>query len=129
MTVRGCCGSFLPSPSSAEVWAVCKFAICRLAMPTSADDVDDPSDCLRVLLATDIHLGYKEKDANRAADSFDTFEEILGIARDQRVDMLLLGGDLFHENKPTRDAEKRCLDLLQRHVLGDGAVQVTKDLL
>ncbi len=38
--------------------------------------------------------------------------------------MLLLGGDLFHENKPTRDAEKKCLDLLQRFVLGDRPVQM-----
>ena len=38
--------------------------------------------------------------------------------------MLLLGGDLFHENKPTRDAEKKCMDLLRKHVLGDSAVEI-----
>ena len=97
-----------------------------LVMPRSDSHQDDDEDdsCLRILLATDIHLGYKEKDPHRSGDSFAAFEEILQVARRRQVDLLLLGGDLFHENKPTRDAEKRCLDLLQRYVLGDGAIQI-----
>jgi double-strand break repair protein MRE11 len=35
------------------------------------------------------------------------------------VDMVLLGGDLFHENKPSRLAEKKCISILRKHVLGD----------
>lgn len=31
-----------------------------------------------------------------------TFEEILIIAKSSNVDFVLLGGDLFHHNKPTR---------------------------
>ena len=34
------------------------------------------------------------------------------------VDFLLLGGDLFHENKPSRPCLLRALQLLRRHVLG-----------
>lgn len=51
-------------------------------------------------------------------DSFITFEEILKYARSTKADMILLGGDLFHENKPSRKAEKRCIDLLRKYCLG-----------
>ena len=57
---------------------------------------------LRLLIATDNHLGVWEDDEIRKHDSFVTFEEILQHAHRLRVDALLLGGDLFHENKPSR---------------------------
>ncbi len=37
--------------------------------------------------------------------------------------MVLLGGDLFHENKPSRSAVFKCMEILNRHVLGDDAVR------
>ncbi len=40
-------------------------------------------DTLRILLATDIHLGYAEKHPVKADDSFNTFDEILAIAKEQ----------------------------------------------
>ena len=57
---------------------------------------------LRLLIATDNHLGVWEDDEIRKHDSFIAFEEILQHAHRLRVDALLLGGDLFHENKPSR---------------------------
>jgi len=72
---------------------------------SNSSDANGREDELRVLLATDIHLGYGEKHPVKANDSFITFEEILQVARDKEVDLLLLGGDLFHENRPTRDAQ------------------------
>ena len=38
----------------------------------------------------------------RGKDSLDTFEEILKIGKENEVDFILLGGDLFHENRPPR---------------------------
>ena len=35
----------------------------------------------------------------RGNDSFNSFDELLQIGRDKEVDMVLLGGDLFHDNK------------------------------
>lgn len=98
---------------------------------------DDP-DILRVLIATDNHLGVHEvrgvvvihlplfllglrtpavlaihrdnvagcaqEDAIRKNDSFNAFEEILQHAQRLKVDALFLGGDLFHDNKPSRCA-------------------------
>ena len=61
----------------------------------------DPS-MLRLLIATDNHLGVHEEDPIRKDDSFNAFEEILAHAVRTKVDALLLGGDIFHENKPSR---------------------------
>ena len=46
--------------------------------------------------------GVWEKDAERKDDSFNTFEEVMQMAVEHDVDLLLLGGDLFHDNKPSR---------------------------
>ena len=67
------------------------------------EEVDLPDeDTFRIMLATDNHLGYMEDDPVRGMDSFAAFEEILIMAKKHRVDFVLLGGDLFHDNKPSR---------------------------
>ncbi|KAJ1960486.1 meiotic recombination [Dispira parvispora] len=86
---------------------------------------------LRLLLATDNHLGYLEKDPVRGDDSFLAFEEILQIAQTEEVDGILLGGDLFHDNRPSRKTLYRTLKLLRQYCLGDRpcAVQFQSDPL
>ena len=37
--------------------------------------------------------------------------QVLDIGVEQGVDLVLLGGDLFHENKPSRQAEIRCMQV------------------
>lgn len=65
--------------------------------------LEDPdSDTLRVMLSTDNHLGYAENDTVRGNDSFAALEEVLYLAKEYRCDMVLLAGDLFHENRPSR---------------------------
>ncbi|SPJ08169.1 double-strand break repair protein MRE11, putative [Plasmodium sp. DRC-Itaito] len=54
---------------------------------------------LKILLCTDNHLGYKENNSIQKKDSFNSFEEILFIAKKLNVDMILNSGDLFHKNK------------------------------
>ena len=65
---------------------------------------EDQSNLFQILISSDIHLGYAEKDPERGVDSFNSFDELLGIGVKEEVDMVLLGGDLFHENKPSRQA-------------------------
>ncbi|CAH2069999.1 unnamed protein product [Thlaspi arvense] len=84
---------------------------------------EDLSDTLRILVATDCHLGYMEKDEIRRHDSFKAFEEICSIAEEKQVDFLLLGGDLFHENKPSRTTLVKAIEILRRHCLNDKPVQ------
>lgn len=65
---------------------------------------------LRLICTDDIQLlggpvwcqFFSQNDPILKDDSFNAFEEILQIAVDNNVDFLLLGGDLFHENKPSR---------------------------
>jgi len=90
----------------------------------SESDSQDDANLLRVLISSDIHLGYAEKDQERGNDSFNSFDELLGIGVEQNVDMVILGGDLFHENKPSRRAEIKCIEILRNHVLGDRPVQI-----
>jgi hypothetical protein len=40
-----------------------------------------------------------------------------------QVDFLLLGGDLFHENKPSRSTLVRTIEILRRYCLNDRPVQ------
>ncbi|WWD20048.1 DNA repair protein (mre11) [Kwoniella shandongensis] len=82
----------------------------------------NPDNCFRILLATDNHIGYAEKDPVRGQDAINTFREILEIARDAEVDFILLAGDLFHENRPSRTCMHQTIALLREYTLGDKAV-------
>ncbi|GJX62896.1 double-strand break repair protein MRE11 [Tanacetum coccineum] len=84
---------------------------------------DDNSNTVRVLVATDCHLGYMEKDEVRRHDSFQAFEEICKIADEKKVDFVLLGGDLFHENKPSRTTLVKAIEILRKYCLNDKPVQ------
>lgn len=58
----------------------------------------------------------------RGTDSINTFIEILELAVSNDVDMLLLGGDLFHENKPSRTSMFQTIAALREHTLGERPV-------
>ncbi|KAL4647108.1 double-strand break repair protein MRE11A isoform X1, partial [Arapaima gigas] len=81
----------------------------------------DDEDTFKILIATDIHLGYLEKDAIRGNDTFVTLDEILKCAEQNEasVDFILLGGDLFHDNKPSRRSLHNCIALLRKYCMGD----------
>jgi double-strand break repair protein MRE11 len=90
----------------------------------AAADGPDSSDVMKILVTTDNHIGYGEKDGIRSQDSFTTFEEVLMIARDEKVDLILNGGDLFHDNKPSRRTMYKTIELLRRYCLNSTPVQV-----
>lgn len=81
-------------------------------------------DTIRILLATDNHIGYLERDPIRGQDSVNTFKEILQLAVKNDVDFILLAGDLFHENRPSRDCLFQVMSLLREYTLGDKPVQI-----
>ncbi|XP_067890112.1 double-strand break repair protein MRE11 [Heterodontus francisci] len=89
----------------------------------SAGNTLEDEDTFKILIATDIHLGYLEKDAIRGNDTLVTFDEILRCAQDNAVDFILLGGDLFHDNKPSRKTLHTCMELLRRYCMGDNPIQ------
>jgi double-strand break repair protein MRE11 len=81
-------------------------------------DTTREDNAFRILIATDNHIGYLERDPIRGQDSFRTFEEILQIAEIEKVDFILLGGDLFHQNRPTRSCLYETMKMLRRHCFG-----------
>ncbi|KAJ3270534.1 Double-strand break repair protein mre11a [Terramyces sp. JEL0728] len=78
----------------------------------------------KILIATDNHIGFMEQDPIRSNDSFQTFEEILKLAVSHKVDFILLGGDLFHDNKPSRKSIFNIMTLVRQYCFGDGECHV-----
>ena len=66
--------------------------------------------------------GVWEKDEIRKDDSFTTFKEIFELALANKVDMVLLGGDLFHDNKPSRTTLVRAVNILTEYCMNDNPV-------
>ncbi|GAA6019654.1 hypothetical protein JCM10207_006959 [Rhodosporidiobolus poonsookiae] len=84
----------------------------------------EPDNCIKILLATDNHVGYAEKDPVRGRDSINTFKEILDLAVANDVDALVLAGDLFHENRPSRTTLYQTISALRERCLGDRPVSL-----
>ncbi|KAF8560497.1 hypothetical protein P879_03773 [Paragonimus westermani] len=83
---------------------------------------DDSCDTFRILISSDNHLGFAEKDGIRGPDSFRTFEEILYLAKTNDVDFIFFGGDIFHESRPSMKATHEAIRLLREYCLGEKPV-------
>ncbi|KID84949.1 DNA repair protein rad32 [Metarhizium guizhouense ARSEF 977] len=96
------------------------LTIVHIFTPLTVERMTNPgkADTIRILVATDNHVGYEERDAIRKDDSWRTFDEILNVARTEDVDMVLLAGDLFHENKPSRKSLYQVMRTLRQNCLG-----------
>lgn len=56
------------------------YEVSALDINSSAD-----SDTIRILVATDSHVGYEERDAIRKDDSWKSFDEVMQLAKSQDV--------------------------------------------
>ncbi|KAI9865310.1 MAG: meiotic recombination [Vezdaea acicularis] len=79
---------------------------------------------IRILIATDSHVGFCELDPIRGSDSEVSFDEVMQLAKKEDVDMVLLAGDLFHDNKPSRKAMNAVMRSLRRNCLGEKPVEL-----
>lgn len=77
------------------------------------------ADQIRILVATDSHVGYAERDPIRKDDAWKTFNEVMELAKTEDVDMVLLAGDLFHENKPSRKSMYKVMRSLRMNCYGE----------
>ena len=90
----------------------------------SSSTAADSQHILKILVASDMHLGYGERDPVRGDDSFVTFREVFELALQHEADMVLLAGDLFHDNKPSRKALHKCMEIMRDHVFGERKVGI-----
>ncbi|KAF2833335.1 DNA repair exonuclease [Ophiobolus disseminans] len=88
-------------------------------MPPRARAQQRGADTIRILVATDSHVGYNERDAKRKDDSWKTFHEVMCLAKEHDVDMVLHAGDLFHENKPSRKSMYHVMRSIRTNCLGE----------
>lgn len=77
------------------------------------------ADTIRILISTDNHVGYAERDAIRGEDSWKSFHEVMCLAKEKDVDMVLLAGDLFHDNKPSRKSMFNVMRSLRMNCYGE----------
>lgn len=98
----------------------------NVSRKTTSDAIlaNDDENTLRILLSTDNHLGYAERDPVRGNDSFAAFEEVLYLAKKFNCDMVLIAGDLFHENRPSRRTLHKTIEIIRRYCMGPGAVRI-----
>ncbi|KAK3721143.1 meiotic recombination [Vermiconidia calcicola] len=77
------------------------------------------ADTIRILVSTDNHVGYNERDPTRGDDSWRSFHEVMCLAKERDVDMVLLAGDLFHDNKPSRKSMYQVMRSLRMNCYGE----------
>ncbi|CDO62175.1 double-strand break repair protein MRE11, putative [Plasmodium reichenowi] len=83
---------------------------------------------LKILLCTDNHLGYKENNSIQKKDSFNSFEEILFIAKKLNVDMILNSGDLFHKNKVSEYTLFKSMYIIRKYChINENDKEIQKD--
>lgn len=72
----------------------------------------------KILICTDVHLGFKETDSVRGNDTFTAFEEILQHATREQVDFILNAGDLFHVTRPSKSCMTKTAQLFLKYCVG-----------
>lgn len=94
-------------------------------------------DVMRIFISTDNHLGHAEDNEMRQDDSFLAMEEVfqratgcevlakrdkeqsLTLLQTTQADFLLLGGDLFDKNKPSRNTMVKSMKMFKKYCLGE----------
>lgn len=79
-------GSVLPQPT---VRAGCESSACT-SHSLTISYLAVPQDTVKVMLASDNHIGYMERDPVRGQDAINTFQEILQLAvkHDVRIQLI-----------------------------------------
>ena len=62
---------------------------------------------------------------DRAKEIYDTFHRVIGVCEEQKIELLLIAGDLFH-TKPT-EQDLKALDFQLRKIPATKTVIVTGD--
>lgn len=98
-------------------------SVTAAAAAAASMDPDLEANVMRILVATDNHVGYDERQ-KWGQDALNTLREIMQMAKDQRVDFVLLGGDLYDKNRPSRYTEMKTVEIFREFVMGDAPISV-----
>ena len=60
---------------------------------------------MKILHTADWHLGKKTDDLDRSEELKDVLAQIVSIAREKEVDMVIIAGDVYDSFVPSSDAE------------------------
>ena len=71
---------------------------------------------MRLLHTSDWHLGKQIRGVSRLSEFEAVLDEIVGIAREEKIDVFLLAGDVFDTFAPPPEAEKLLFETLTRLV-------------
>ncbi len=79
---------------------------------------------MRFLAIADTHLGYETGKTSQARKfvyerMFEVFEEIIQIAKREKVDYILHGGDIFNRSKPRKKVITRAYKLIEQILTED----------
>jgi len=69
---------------------------------------------VKILHTSDWHVGKTLKGRSRLAEHAQVLNELVGVATDQQVDLIVLSGDTFDTAAPSAEAEKLTWATLQR---------------
>ncbi|XP_055333328.1 uncharacterized protein LOC129584922 [Paramacrobiotus metropolitanus] len=83
-----------------------------------------PENTFRILVTSNLHIGYAEREPERMQDAVNTLQEILRTAKSQSVDLILITGDLFNESNPSRWAVHATMNALRNNCWGNAPVSV-----
>ena len=65
---------------------------------------------MKFIHIADVHLGAQPEAAvysqSRGRELWESFEKILGVCEDERTDLLLIAGDLFHRQPLVRELKE-----------------------
>ena len=69
---------------------------------------------MRLLHTGDWHVGRTIRGRSRAEEFADALREVVGIAREEAVDAVLLAGDVYDHRSPTPEADALVFEALVR---------------
>lgn len=87
----------------------------------------ESNDHIRVAIVTDTHIGYAERNAKLASESYDVFDEVLENAELHDADIIIHAGDLFDDINPSRYTVIKTMQIVQKHIIGTGSTSQEKE--
>src|SRR5690606_14178459 len=69
---------------------------------------------LKILHTADWHLGKRLQEFSRLEEQKEVLEEIIGIAENEKVDLVVLAGDIFDAFNPSHEAVELLYRTLRR---------------